>query len=273
MKTQHSISKWSMALGLAAMSSVTFAGVADSKHNLGSQGTAAPSVYTGTTEVCVFCHTPHGATTDMVAPLWNRNAGTPSYTTYDELGITSYDAAGMLATDTTSLDPGDISLACLSCHDGTQAMDSIINQPGSGQVTAYDGKSWTTGGTALKLATYANLSQDLRDDHPIGIPYAGGGITGDSSSPWDADFVGLVKGEVGAAGSTMPVWWIDTLTGTNATGSRNTADIQLYTRTIDGNAIPYVECASCHDVHTSDNLTFLRIPNTGSAVCLACHTK
>ena len=42
-----------------------------------------------------------------------------------------------------------------------------------------------------------------------------------------------------------------------------------------------VECASCHDPHgvpsggqgTTFNPTFLRKANTGSAVCLTCHTK
>lgn len=34
----------------------------------------------------------------------------------------------------------------------------------------------------------------------------------------------------------------------------------------------FVECGSCHDVHGA-NSKFLRIANTGSAVCLACHIK
>jgi hypothetical protein len=42
-----------------------------------------------------------------------------------------------------------------------------------------------------------------------------------------------------------------------------------------------VECASCHDPHgvpsagpgSTFNPTFLRINNTGSAVCLTCHSK
>jgi predicted CXXCH cytochrome family protein len=52
----------------------------------------------------------------------------------------------------------------------------------------------------------------------------------------------------------------------------------LYTRAASAgytgqtNPEPFVECASCHDPH-STNQTFLRIANTGSAVCLACHNK
>jgi predicted CXXCH cytochrome family protein len=34
-----------------------------------------------------------------------------------------------------------------------------------------------------------------------------------------------------------------------------------------------VECASCHDVHTPTNGSFLRASNSGSALCKNCHTK
>lgn len=34
-----------------------------------------------------------------------------------------------------------------------------------------------------------------------------------------------------------------------------------------------VECPSCHSVHDPTNTPFLRISNSGSAMCLTCHTK
>jgi len=34
-----------------------------------------------------------------------------------------------------------------------------------------------------------------------------------------------------------------------------------------------VQCASCHDPHTSTQGAFLRVSMTGSALCFACHTK
>ena len=46
------------------------------------------------------------------------------------------------------LSVGSVSLACLSCHDGAQAMDNLINAPGSG------GYDVTGGGT---FALYAHL--------------------------------------------------------------------------------------------------------------------
>ena len=54
---------------------------------------------------------------------------------------------------------------------------------------------------------------------------------------------------------------------------RNKTDMILYTRAASAgytgqtNPEPFVECASCHDPH-STNTTFLRIANSGSAVCL-----
>ena len=42
-------------------------------------------------------------------------------------------------------------------------------------------------------------------------------------------------------------------------------DVKVYTNK--------VECASCHDVHDNTDSPFLRVANTGSALCLKCHTK
>jgi len=34
-------------------------------------------------EVCVYCHTPHGANSTIDAPLWNHTIKSATYTTYD----------------------------------------------------------------------------------------------------------------------------------------------------------------------------------------------
>ena len=73
-------------------------------------------------EVCVYCHTPHGANNTIAAPLWNRTILPTNYQTYDELGTTTL-------TQAVSSTPGTASLTCLSCHDGQTAVDSIINMP------------------------------------------------------------------------------------------------------------------------------------------------
>ena len=76
-------------------------------------------------EVCVYCHTPHGANNTIAAPLWNRTIKVTNYQTYDELGTSTL-------TQAVTSTPGSASLTCLSCHDGQTAIDSIINMPGSG---------------------------------------------------------------------------------------------------------------------------------------------
>jgi len=62
-----------------------------------------------------------------------------------------------------------------------------------------------------------------------------------------------------------------------ADNARQRTDIILYSRLQTSKGVstmqPFVECASCHDPHVSDTLTFLRMDNTGSALCLACHVK
>ena len=81
---------------------------------------------TGTTEVCIFCHTPHGANPDVTGqvPLWNRLVRDDSYQPYT--------APNMEGSGTDPGVPKGVSLGCLSCHDGTIALDALINLPGSG---------------------------------------------------------------------------------------------------------------------------------------------
>lgn len=266
-------------LGGVLGGSQALAQIASTKHNLGSLGTGANS-FSGTAELCVFCHTPHGADTSASVPLWNRTLGGSTYTTYNSLGTSSLDGATVAV--------GSVSIACLSCHDGAQAMNTIINQPGSGLTNAtYGAGDWgsstnvvsSTDGR-LKAGIVTNLGVDLRNDHPIGIQYGGGPATTvpsagtDYSSFMDADF----KTARSASLNGNSVWWVDT--GTQSNGRQKT-DMLLYTRTgataTNGSVLtgaqPFVECASCHDPHTTANPTFLRTSNANSAVCLACHTK
>jgi len=238
------------------------AAVATTSHNLGSGG-PGPNTYSGTAEICVFCHTPHGGDNSASVPLWNKTLAAPaSYTTYDSLGTSSLDGA--------TAPVGSVSIACLSCHDGTQAMDSVLNAPGSGAVVpSYSAGVWTGSSTPTGIAL---IGQDLSNDHPVGIQYGGGGltVTTPAAATSDTDF----KAADNAVINTKTIWWVDSEATPN--GTREKTDMQLYTRSVAaidrGAEQPFVECASCHDPH-SNNATFLRVSNAGSAVCLACHTK
>ena len=41
-------------------------------------------------EVCVYCHTPHGANRTLAAPLWNRTNVATTYQTYNLLNTSSW---------------------------------------------------------------------------------------------------------------------------------------------------------------------------------------
>ncbi len=232
------------AIALAAMPLPVCAQISNSKHNLTISGVGV-NPPGDIEEICVFCHTPMGLDARAVVPRWNLALPSPAtYKTYDMLGTR---LTGRVAP------VGSVSLACLSCHDGAQAMSAIINAP-------------------RLLGVSSNLGTDLRNDHPVGVQYGGGGITASSpaASPRNPDF----RAPQSAVLNEVRVWWIGT--GAEATGTRRKSDLALYTRTrTDGYTgqtedEPFVECASCHDPHT-DKALFLRISNAYSALCLACH--
>jgi len=289
-----SLAKWLGVAALVVVSAQATAQIRNTRHNLGSDpsaGIADRNRTAGTEEICVFCHTPHGASTATDAPpLWNKRlttaAGTAGYNYYNTTWSSTIDGKVLTA--------GSASIACLSCHDGSQAMDNIINAPGSGGFDSTGGGdngqtgaawNWTSksGGTfvntegVLSTTNVANLGGDLRNDHPIGIQYCGGGpsVAAAGAACADVDFRAPASAVVGST----TVFWVNTnATGWDSVtpGTREKTDMILYNRdfTSAGAAgvFPSVECASCHDPHVSTQ-TFLRRQNTGSAVCLACHNK
>ena len=67
-------------------------------------------------EVCVFCHTPHGASTNVpgtgTGPLWNRSNSNYTYTMYSSATLSA----------TVSAAPTGSSAMCMSCHDGVTSI-------------------------------------------------------------------------------------------------------------------------------------------------------
>lgn len=132
--------------------------VANTKHNLSSTGSGSYKT-SSTTETCIFCHTPHGAN-QSIGPLWNRTAINTS-------GYTMYNSSTMdMTVDGT---PGGVSAACLSCHDGVVAFDSLANYPGSGSTNP--GWNWANGNKIANTST-AYMGKDLSNDHPISVTYS-----------------------------------------------------------------------------------------------------
>jgi hypothetical protein len=310
MKRSHKILVTSL-LGAASafvMNVASAASIADTPHNLGSgfkitktpNGGGTPNHSSNTAEICVFCHTPHGGDNTAAVPIWNKKLGINgggtsgagvAYKRYSTLGSTTFDADELVV--------GSVSIACLSCHDGSQAIDNVINAPGSGGYNAAGSRIGGMTGTDLDSATgqllgtiVQNLGTDLSNDHPVSMQYGGGGITATATQTRDPDFAAPAMIAAPATSTLQKLWYIDSSSGLRA-GSRDREDVILYTRDLGGALQPFVECGSCHDPHNSENQTFLRISNSGpsttgqatdgrtfpaanggpSALCLTCHVK
>src|SRR6059058_2582342 len=137
-----------MLFWLAPAALAQYQGIIGSKHNLSVSGTGTIKA-TGEQEVCVFCHTPHGAS--AVQPLWNRNVPVNTYRVYSS---TTLDAKPGQPTGSSKL--------CLSCHDGTVALGSVLSR---GQLIQM------AGGITTLPPGHRNLGTDLSDDHPISFRY------------------------------------------------------------------------------------------------------
>jgi predicted CXXCH cytochrome family protein len=255
---------------LFLVGTIANAQIVGSQHDMTAGGNAQGSG--ASDQVCVYCHTPHGSDSTASAPLWNKVFTAGPFTRYSTLNTPTFDS--------NEAPVGSVSLACLSCHDGTQAMDVVINAPGSG---GYNPAGSNIGGLGVMVGVpIPTLGTDLTDDHPISMQYAAGG-------PVSTDIDGLFTGVLGdpdfnapekATVNGQPVWWVDSIVG--VTGTREKTDMLLYTRDdgigAGGIIEPFVECGSCHDPHNSSTqsatqVAFLRITNTASQVCTACHDK
>lgn len=152
-----------LAIGLAAPS-VQAGSVVDTRHNLSASG-PGPVRAVSEDRICVFCHTPHGASGE--APLWNRRQSTATYIPYNSPTLKSQPGQ-----------PTGASKLCLSCHDGTVALGDVISA-----------KSGSINMTRPMRQRGGLIGTDLRDDHPISFNYfsalskAGGSLT--PPSAWD----------------------------------------------------------------------------------------
>lgn len=204
-------------------------------------------------EICVFCHTPHAANKDIggPVPLWNKPTSTLTFNMY---GASTAGVAGStLAGTATDEQPTDQSLACLSCHDGVSAMNSVINAPGAGN---------SPNGTGL-IGESSPSSMPNSQFKAIGAPKAIG---------WDG--YNTIYGTDGALENDHPI----SIVYTPGRGSLKEVDAELInffgaTKISDLLRDGKVQCVSCHDPHGTGNARYLRNNNYGSTLCLGCHDK
>lgn len=123
-----------------------FSQIAGTAHDFSTESWA-PSTNRG----CGVCHTTHHAAGIASAPLWNHEATVVA-------GYTLYNSPTFDASSTIT-DPGASSRLCLSCHDGTVALE---NFSGISSGTNYIDASARIGGVS---------GSDLSTDHPISFEY------------------------------------------------------------------------------------------------------
>lgn len=122
-------------------------GIVGSRHDFTSSGWNWGFMHKDTGEICIVCHTPHHADQTVAdAPLWNHEITSSTFTLY---------ASSTFSGTPTIGQPGGVSKLCLSCHDGTVALDSWGNLGGS---VYAGGHSWSQG-------------TNLGNDHPISFTY------------------------------------------------------------------------------------------------------
>ena len=250
--------------------------VRGTKHNLSVSG-VGPVKASSETQVCVFCHTPHGATPGAPA-LWNRALSAATYSVYTSSSLDANAIQGQLDQ------PGGSSKLCLSCHDGTLAVGSVNVLSGRGG-SAPGSQSIALGGTApgsgampegagATTGYTRNLGIDLTNDHPISVSYTSALATR------DGELREVDAAQKWPAGS-------GSIVGVRSTGYR--PQLPLEPTGTDG--LGQVQCATCHDPHIRDldptkgNQKFLRqnrfqevLPTNahnaaGDIICVSCHDK
>lgn len=253
--------------------------ISNTKHNFSA--TVAPTETVrearavSESQICAFCHTPHGATNEPRMPLWNRTLSNATYTPYTSTSIDAIDLG----------QPEGKSKLCLSCHDGTLALgsvnvlnrvefkkqgvqeDTIPFQGTRSDGTIPDGLGESTGFTR-------RIGTDLSNDHPISFTFDSAQAQRDGEL-FDPMMESHIKERQHGSGPPFPQALETGVAG--------------YLPLEDGQ----VECITCHDPHirsddpNEGNIKFLRVnriqrhagPVDGQfdpendIICLACHDK
>ena len=206
--------------------------------------------------ICIFCHAPHhtyrlspangglGVGSGPQAPdafdylpLWNHEltGNYAAYTMYQNGPGAPQNGPKASQAIIGGMTPGSVSLLCLSCHDGSVAVNSYGNasQPLSSQ---------SGGGSPVGAQYTIGQSNNLGNHHPIGFDY-------DAVQLVDTEIRSADVASMGGAGHVRD----------HLFGPGNTK----------------MECATCHSVHNKGNSgeTLLWRSDRNSQLCLTCHDK
>jgi len=201
--------------------------------------------------ICIFCHAPHNTYRLSTAPggagpqadpafdylpLWNHTLqANIAYTMYENGPGAPQQGEKASQAILNGMSPGSTSLLCLSCHDGSVAVNSYGN---GAQI-----ETSVSSGTTQIVPSYV-IGQDkyLGNHHPIGFNYDD--VAAGDTEIRDAD----------AAMLTPATFVRDHLYGAGNTN---------------------MECGTCHSVHNkgNDGETLLWRSDENSELCLTCHDK
>lgn len=260
-----------VALGLIVAASPAFAytgtytpgaGINGTPHDIPRTDTGMafePDPNDGQQRICIYCHAPHNAYKLSPAnggPAIGVGAGPVAPDPFDYLPLWNHELTGNYLlfnmyqngpgapqvgpkasqAIANGMEPGSVSLLCLSCHDGSVAVNSYGN-------TAQPASSRSGGGNTL-LGTEYLVGKDayLGNHHPIGFDY-------DAVSAVDTEIRSADAASLGGAGLVR-----NHLYGTDAAK---------------------MECATCHSVHNKGNTgeRLLWRSDEQSRLCLTCHDK
>jgi predicted CXXCH cytochrome family protein len=224
--------------------------VVNSPHNLSVSG---PGVVRASTEeqVCIFCHTPHNAA--PIQPLWNRNEPMSAYLVYSSNAL-----------DAEPGQPTGSSKMCLSCHDGTIALGSVVSR---------DQEIRMAGGITTLPPGRSNLGTDLSDDHPISFRFDTSLVAKDPHLVDPHLLPSELKLDPGRELQCTTCHephdnsFGHFLVMPNDTSALCRACHQISTTTVP----THEDCRSCHQTHTAPSGPYLLTEETISDSCLSCH--
>jgi hypothetical protein len=231
-------------------------GVSGSLHDINNLAVTTGSYNSDAFQrVCVFCHTPHNAeisSNNVASPLWNHAPSSIRLAPY----AWAFPANQAIPFNNDPL--VGPSRLCMGCHDGVTAVDS---HGGAG--------SWNSG--SHTLATPGYTIGNLTTIHPIGFLYS--------------DAMSARPGRL--VNPTTTCFLASSPFGSASPGSNTFTRVGYKQGTIliaSTLYAGYVTCATCHDVHNTNNAInlpdpntgvavnyFVRAPEQGSALCLSCH--
>jgi len=244
-------------------------GINNTVHDLGTAHNgmnyvASPADPLG--RLCIFCHAPHNTYKLSAAnlgpgigvgagpeapddftylPLWNHTLNPVlAYRMYDNGPGAPQSGPRASQARINGMVPGSSSLLCLSCHDGTIAVNSWGNADQRPQ-------SISTGSTLIANAYAIGKDQYLGNHHPIGFNV-------DQVVTADPDYTGgVLAGGIRSPDAAM-------LTPTEFVRDH------LY-----GAGNSQMECGTCHSVHNVGNNgeALLWRSDQNSELCLTCHAK